>query len=382
MTLNSVKQLLNIKNFNATFILSLFYISIFALIGVYVMFLPKVLNDIGYTTTQIGIVFASMPLIRFLIPFLFINKFKLTKSLFQKAILLLLFSTFSFYFTIHNIYIFILSNFILGIAISLILPYIESYALEFLQKERYGKIRLFGSIGFMGIGLILAKFLTEPFIALHYLFLMAIFTSIFSFLIIKSENHNKYSENSDIDNNEFPILKHWQFWLAMLFMQIGFGGFYNFFTIYETSHGISLKMISYLWAFGVICEILMLFFQGPLLKKNLLKIIEFTIFITIFRWLLLFLFPDTLIISFLSQSIHAFSFALYHSAVITYLRILYTNKTLGQQFLNGIAYGLGALLGSVLSGLFYGEYLYLFSATMTFFAFITLKFMKRKIKFK
>jgi PPP family 3-phenylpropionic acid transporter len=75
-------------------------------------------------------------------------------------------------------------------------------------------------------------------------------------------------------------------------MQVAFGGFYNFFTIYETSHGISLELTSWMWSFGVICEIVMLYFQGPLLEKNLLNIIKFTILITSFRWLLLYLYPD------------------------------------------------------------------------------------------
>ena len=60
-----------------------------------------------------------------------------------------------------------------------------------------------------------------------------------------------------------------------IFMQMSFGAFYNFFTIYETEHGISLEMTSYLWSFGVICEILMLYFQAPLLKNNLLNVIKF-----------------------------------------------------------------------------------------------------------
>lgn len=49
--------------------LSAFYFFYFAAVGVYVMFLPKVLLDIGYSTTDIGIVLALAPLMRFLTPF-------------------------------------------------------------------------------------------------------------------------------------------------------------------------------------------------------------------------------------------------------------------------------------------------------------------------
>ena len=155
-------------------------------------------------------------------------------------------------------------------------------------------------------------------------------------------------------------------------MQVSFGGFYNFFTIYETAHGISLETTSYLWAFGVICEIIMLYSQGNILKINLISIIKFSIFITAVRWLLLFLFPDNLTISFISQGIHAFSFGLYHSAVIIYLYSLYKNKQLAQQFMFGIAYGLGGFIGALIAGWTYGEYLFLYSSIISILALIVL----------
>jgi PPP family 3-phenylpropionic acid transporter len=155
-------------------------------------------------------------------------------------------------------------------------------------------------------------------------------------------------------------------------MQVGFGGFYNFFTIYETSHGISLEMVSWMWSFGVICEVFMLYFQGPLLQKNLLNILQFATLITAFRWFLLYLYPDSVSITFASQSLHAISFALYHTAAITYVFGLYTQKKLAQQFFLGIAFGLGGSVGAVLSGQVYGEYLFLVEAIITFSAFIVL----------
>lgn len=155
-------------------------------------------------------------------------------------------------------------------------------------------------------------------------------------------------------------------------MQMSFGGFYNFFTIYETEHGISLEMTSYLWSFGVICEIAMLYFQAPLLKHNLLNIIKFAIAMTTLRWLLLYLFPDSLPITFFTQGMHAFSFGLYHSSVIIYLYSLYTNKKLAQQFMYGVAYGLGGFTGAIIAGWLYGEHLFLYSSLFSLLAFLSL----------
>ena len=153
---------------------------------------------------------------------------------------------------------------------------------------------------------------------------------------------------------------------------MSFGGFYNFFTIYETEHGISLEMTSYLWSFGVVCEILMLYFQAPLLKRNLLNILKICVGITVFRWLLLYLYPDSLSITFFSQGLHAFSFGLYHSTVIIFLYTLYDNKKLAQQFMYGVAYGLGGFIGALVAGFVYGKYLFLYSALFALISLIAL----------
>ena len=74
------------------FKLSAFYFFYFAAVGVYVIFLPKVLLDIGYTPATIGIVFALAPLMRFATPFLFLKHIKLDQKLFRIVLILAVFS--------------------------------------------------------------------------------------------------------------------------------------------------------------------------------------------------------------------------------------------------------------------------------------------------
>ena len=254
----------------------------------------------------------------------------------------------------------------------MILPYLEVTAVKVLGKGRYGKSRLYGSIGFMLISLVLAKFLTSPYIALHYYLTVNILTVIFAFLLL---SYDDVSHDEKESNTKFSFFKYWPFWASLFFMQLSFGAFYNFFTIYETEHGISLEMTSYLWSFGVICEILILYFQGPLLKRNLLTLIKFSVAITALRWFIVYMYPDNLTLTFISQSIHAFSFGLFHSAVVIYLYSLYENKKLAQQFMFGVAYGLGGFLGALIAGWVYGENLFLYS---TVFALFSLLFLFNK----
>ena len=350
------------------FKLSAFYFFYFAAVGVYIIFLPKVLHDIGYTPTDIGIVLALAPLMRFLTPFLFLKHIELNQTLFKAILVLSVISSLLFYLTINYFYPFMINNAILGVCLSLLLPYIELIAIKELGN-RYGKSRLYGSIGFMVIALVLARYLTDPYVALHYYLIVTILTATMAFSLLK---YDDIEHKGNEEDEKFSLLKYWPFWLSLFLMQVSFGGFYNFFTIYETAHGISLETTSYLWSFGVVCEILIFYYQAPLLQHNLLNIIKFSIFITAIRWLLLFIFPDNLTISYFTQSMHAFSFGLYHSAVIIYLYKLYSNKKLAQQFMLGVAYGLGGFMGAIIAGWTYGEYLFLYSSILAFLALLSL----------
>ena len=240
-------------------------------------------------------------------------------------------------------------------------------SLNYLGKEKYGKIRLFGSVGFIVVALVLVKYLSPPSVALTYLLVLAIFTVISAYIIV--QGHKEVLNKTSKEANDINILKDWKLWLSFTLMQVGFGPFYNFFTIYETDAGISLDMTIYLWSFGVVVEVFMLFFQARFLRKNLLLVLQFTTFLTAIRWFLVFMFPQNLSILFFSQALHALSFALFHSASISYLFVLYKHKSLAQQMFSGVAYGAGAFIGALYSGYVYEYYPEVLFLTASFIAF-------------
>ncbi len=353
-----------------------YYFFYFAMIGVYVVFMPKILTDLGYKPYEVGIIYASAPMMRFLMPFIFKYFLELTYKVFVASLIFSVFSIWLFYITIDGFWGYLLSNIFFGGAMGISLPYIEAYVLSLLLKSSYGKTRLWGSVGFMVIVLVLGEILNSPNIGLFSLGLTAFLTLLFG---ISATLHN-YKKKKEIKENSsgFSLLKYKYLWISLFLMQISFGGFYNFFTIYETSHGLSLELTSYLWSFGVMCEIVMLYFQGPLLHKNLLTIIKFATLITIIRWFMLYLYPASTIMAFASQSLHAFSFALYHTAVISYIFHLYSQKKLAQQFYLGISFGLGGSIGAMSAGYFYGEYLFLIESFLALIAFLSLFGIKEK----
>lgn len=360
------------------FIIGSFYFFYFSIVAIYVIFMPKVLQLVGYSPWEIGIIFAAAPLVRFLMPFLFLKYISLDAKVFNAALILSFLSSLMFYPFISSFWPLLFTNILLGIGMSLVIPYVESVALSHMPKESYGKVRLFGSIGFILVSLILVNYLSSYTNAIVFLNISTFLTLIFGLLTARHEARQILTPGSK--GKAFNLVGHWPLWLSFFLMQVGFGAFYNFFTIYTSSYPIGIErfnisvmdMTIYLWSFGVICEVFMLYFQAPLLKHNLLKLLQFTVAVTVIRWLILALFPENLLLLFISQSIHAFSFALYHSSAIMYLHSLYADKKLSQQFFAGIAYGMGGFIGAAGSGFIYEispQGLYLVAAMITLLSF-------------
>ncbi len=335
-------------------LLSVFYFFYFSIVAVYIIFIPKVLFTLHYTPQEIGVIFAAAPLVRLLLPLLFAKGFRLTSERFNIALILMIVSSFAFCSFVDDFYKLLLSNIFLGMGISLVLPYVEVISLEKLGKENYGKVRLFGSVGFVLVSLFLVRFLDTPTRPLDFLVGLNIITAIVAFIIAKVLSHSEKKEEEI--QNDINVFKDWRLWMALILMQVSFGAFYNFFTIYATANGISMDMTIKLWVFGVLAEILMLYSQARFLRKNLLLVLEITFLVTTLRWFLVYLFADNIYILYFSQSLHAFSFALFHSAAIAYLHHLYKNKALAQQYFSGITYGLGGFSGALLSGVIYEHY--------------------------
>lgn len=363
-------------------LISSFYFFYFALIGVHIIFVPKILSMVGYSAMDIGIIFASAPLVRFIVPFLFLKGFKLDHKTFIAALLLMAAGAIGFYPSLDLFWPLLFSNIVFGIGISLLLPYIEVIALEHIGKERYGKIRLFGSLGFIAVALVLVRYLSVPKIGIDFLIAMALATSILGALIGSREHKKNASLPALTDEvNHFNPLRHLSLWIGFLLMQVSFGPFYNFFTIYTTDHGVSLDMTVWLWSFGVLAEIVMFYFQGPLLQSNLAKLLQLTAFFTGVRWLIVAYYPDNTLLLFLSQSLHALSFALFHTAAISVLFSLYPSKRLSQQFFFGISYGLGGFLGALGAGILYQytpTWLFIGGAVAAFGAAVSFRIHRKK----
>lgn len=367
----------------AIHLIGIFYFFYFALVGVYIIFLPKLLLGNGFSAIEVGVIYASGPFMRFLLPFVFRHLIHLTHRVYRISLIVATLSSFLFFVTIDNFWAYLIINLIFGASLGAVLPFVETIAIQVISKERYGKVRLWGSVGFITVALLLGSILSTPQDGMFYLSATAIVTLLAGYLIVNFDQESIPDKSIQETNKGFSIMKYWAFWLSAFLLQVSFGGFYNFFTIYQTAHGISMQTAGYLWSFGVLCEIILFYYQGPLLKRDLLLLIKISIMTAILRWSLLYLFPGSLLIAYASQSLHAFSFALYYTAVISYVYNLYTQKKLAQQFLLGLTFGLGASVGAVIAGWIYdfdSRLLFGFEAIVATFSLLAILIHQKRTK--
>ena len=340
-----------------------FYLFYFAAVSIYIIFLPKVFSQIGYSPVQIGLLFAVSPIMRFAMPFLFLYFIPLTRGAFLVSLGTALIAVAGIYVCAYRFWCLLGLLALLGASISVMLPFVEVLALERVGK-RYGIARLYGSVGFMVLGLILGQMTLGLELAMANYFGALVMTallgvSLASGLPVSTAQHREWQ-----GVRRFSLWAHWPFWTAQFAVQLSFGAFYSFFTIYEMERGFSLGEVTFFWAFGVAAEIGMFVVQSRFLHLPLLSLMRFSIGLTVIRWLILYGFGEEYVMVLASQFIHAFSLALLHTASISYLNRIYTDKQLAQQFYLGISYGLGGFLGSTLAGIFYGEQLFLYAAVV------------------
>ena len=236
------------------------------------------------------------------------------------------------------------------------LPLAESLTLAHLATTdgHYSRIRLWGSIGFIVASLFLGYLIDLQGINI-LLWVLLIAQAIIFFL------SNTIPETQDIQHktNDLSIWKIIKtpsviaLLLGCTLMVSAHGVLYNFYSIYLKDHGYSSGTIGWLWAVGVICEILIFMAMPKILRRYSLKaILLMSLFLGVFRFILIGASPDHLYLLFIAQMFHAATFGSFHAASIEVIAYYFKgrNQTRGQAIYNSVAYGIGGTIGGLGGG--------------------------------
>lgn len=340
--------------------ISSFFFSYFAYIGVFSPYLSLWLNFRGFGPSEIGILLSPMQWARIVGPPFwgtiadngkdenFIPKVLVISGVmaFFSACLLL------FNWSFVSIFLILCS---LSFFLSGLIPIVETLALKNSNNDLgvYGRIRVWGSIGFILSVILVGGFLDKlgieylPLFLISILFLM-VFSSVFLF-DINSKKIDKQKRERVIFNK-----KIYKFLLASFFMLVAHAPLYVLFSLWLEGFGFDKLEIGLIWALGVCSEIIFFLIQKKvfIFFGSVIRAWTFCFFIAAIRFLMIVLSNGNFFIIVLSQLLHSVTFGLHHSASIALIDKLFPKgtKVRGQSFYTMASYGFGGSIGGILSG--------------------------------
>jgi PPP family 3-phenylpropionic acid transporter len=143
------------------------------------------------------------------------------------------------------------------------------------------------------------------------------------------------------------------FLLACLLSQAAHGPYYVFFSLYLEARGYDAASIGGLWGLAVLCEVAMMLWLPALLSRTgPLPILGASLLVSALRWWICArsAAPAALIAA---QGLHAVTFAAFHLAAVTHTHRIFGagRRASGQAIYGSAAYGAGNILGMLGSGL-------------------------------
>lgn len=222
------------------------------------------------------------------------------------------------------------------------------------QPHRYSLIRLWGSIGFIvvvvGLGLIF------DYISIRYL---PVF--IFSFLAMiwlssLSISDRRVEHGSESGQGFWQILLQKPvlcFLFASFLLQVSFGPYYTFYSVYLEAYNYSRTVIGFLWALGVMAEVLIFFVMHRLLPAyGVRNLLLFSLAMAVLRWWLIACYAESVSVLFFAQLLHAFTFGTAHAVAIELIRSFFggRHQGQGQAVYSAASFGAGGAIGAAIAG--------------------------------
>ena len=237
------------------------------------------------------------------------------------------------------------------------MPLVEALTLGSLEghTERYGPIRLWGSVGFvvavLGTGAWLDAHPPQSLIGV--IILLAALTLAVSFLVPAAR---VAAAGAPGDGRLLAVLRRPEvmaFLAACFCMNAAHGALYAFYSIHLEALGHSKTAIGILWTLGVLAEIVFFLFLPRLLRRvSLRTLLAASCALAGLRFALIGWGAHSVALLVLAQLLHAATFGAYHAASVALVHRVFPGALAarGQTLLSSVSYGLGGGAGTLLAG--------------------------------
>ena len=348
---------------SATFRLSNFYFWYFAFVGVFGTYFALYLQSLGFAAAEIALLMSLQQFVRIITPFFWgwlADRLQRRTAIIRMTLLLAIVA-FSLLFLVTR-YAAMIAVFVAMFSLwSAALPLFEANVIAAVEGDsgRYGRIRLWGSVGFI-VAVLLAG------LALDHLPMRSLLWMVLAMLVLAALSSCVLTERRPVaahaitDESIWPILRRppvVALFVACFLMMASQSAIFVFYSIYMVENGHSKSTVGILWSIGVVAEIA-IFLSLPRLNARYAPsaLFSFSFAVTAFRYLLVGWFPASLALQVIAQSLHAFTFGTWHAAAMAMLHQLFPAQfgTRGQALYTSFSFGLGGALGGIAAGLAWG----------------------------
>ena len=337
-----------------------FFFLYFAYVGLVSPYASLFFVDRGFSVIEIAVLMSMLQITRIVGPFSWgwLSDYLSNRIGIIRVCACLAALVFLCIFYLQDYIGFFIWMFVLHTILSSQMPLGETATIHALYKDnsfdkRYGRLRLWGSIGFIAMVLFAGELFQRKGIELYPYVGTVI---LFSLAAITFGLHEPKMERRKMVRGElFAVLINpdvrW-FLVSGFFMIFADASLYVFYSLYLANLGYDKFQIGLFWALGVAAEVLFFYFQNKVLSRIDSEIVLQGAFgIGVVRFILIAFFPTTIVLM-LAQLMHAGTFAAHHSAATKLLQRWFTGplQARGQAIMATVSYGLGGTIGGLCAG--------------------------------
>ena len=335
---------------------ALFFFAYYGYVGVFSPYASLYFADRGLSATQIGILMSLMQVMRIFGP----NVWGWVADQSRRRVLVLRLTSVAAALTFCGMFVGQSFMFFFALMVTVNLftsaqgPISEALMLSSMRGDltHYGRVRLWGSVGFIvlvtlsGYALDWQGIELMPWIAL--LMLVMVTSVTFS---LHEEPATQHAQPSNSVRELLSRKSVLSFFASTFLMIAAHSSLYVYYSLYLSDMGYSKSVIGLMWSLGVIAEILFFFYQAPLFRRfGVRKLMLFSLAIAVIRFLMIGWGAQSLAVLLVAQVLHAATFGVHHSASVATLQRWFAGplQARGQALYISISYGLGGTVGGLL----------------------------------
>lgn len=347
-----------------SFSFALFFFAYYGYVGVFSPYASLYFADKGMTATQIGMLMSLMQVMRIFGPNLWgwIADRQQQRVSVLRLTAIAAVATFAGFFWGHTFTQFFLVMVAVNLFTSAQGPLSEALMLSEMRGDmtHYGRLRLWGSVGF-----ILAVTLTGPLFDWYGIGLMPWIALTLLVLVFASSLRMYECAHGSTHAKQPSVLALLRrrevitFFGSTFLMIAAHAAIYVFYSLYLAQIGYSNTVIGLMWSVGVLVEIAFFFYQAPLFRRfGVPNLMVASLFLGVLRFLLIGFGAESLLLLLVAQVLHAATFGVHHSASVATLQRWFSGslQARGQALFTSISYGLGGSLGGLILSWFWDTF--------------------------